>query len=135
MQRLVRTVFETSATLTSLTGRPVTPDGHLVGSLGEIVASELLDLKLMPPSNSGYDATDSNGQKVEIKTTTRSSIAFSATETEAERLVVVHLDHHGTGQVVYDGPMQTALDNAGNRQANGQRTLALSKLGSNPSKT
>lgn len=133
VNNLIRTVFDACAKLTLLTGRPVSPDGHLVGTLGEIVASEALDLELMPPSNDGYDATDSQGRKVEIKTTTRRSIGIANKGTAAERLVVVTLNERGTGQVVYDGPIQTALDMAGPPRANGQRTLALSKLVPGPS--
>lgn len=87
VQGLVRTVFETCARLTQLTGRPVSPDWHLVGTLGEIIASELLDLELMRPSTRGYDAIGSHGVKVETKTPTRLSIASSATETEPRRQV------------------------------------------------
>lgn len=40
--------------------RKFTPDGHLVGSIGEVVAAEALGLKLYRMSRAGHDAYDSN---------------------------------------------------------------------------
>ncbi len=31
-------------------GRKFTPDGHLIGSIGEVIAAEAFDLKLLPAS-------------------------------------------------------------------------------------
>jgi hypothetical protein len=36
--------------------RKFTPDGHLVGSIGEVVAAEALSLTLHPSSHPGHDA-------------------------------------------------------------------------------
>ncbi|MDD2858150.1 MAG: hypothetical protein PHU75_05675 [Candidatus Nanopelagicales bacterium] len=125
---LVRQIFSACAELSVRTGRPVSPDGHLVGSLGEVLAAERLGLTLMPPSNTSYDAVDEFGTRVEIKCTTRKSIALSGTDSTAQRLVVVKLAADGTASIVYDGPMSRALELAGRRQSNGQRALSLSKL-------
>lgn len=125
---LVRTVFRACEELSQLTGRPVSPDGHLVGSIGEIVAADLLDLELMPPSTTGYDAIDRQGRKVEIKCTTRRTIALSAAGTEAERLAVLTLDRHGAASVVYDGPCAGVWQAAGPVQRNGQRAFGLARL-------
>ena len=38
--------------------RKFTPDGHLVGSIGEVVAAEALGLTLYPMSRAGHDACD-----------------------------------------------------------------------------
>lgn len=106
----------------------MSPDGRLVGSLGEAVAAEQLRLTLMPPSNRGYDAFGPDGELVEIKTTTRTSISISNEGTLAERLVVIRLDNTGTGHIVYDGPAAAALAVAGTPQKNGQRRISLSRL-------
>jgi hypothetical protein len=42
-------------------GRKFTPDGHLVGSIGEVIAAEALGLTLHPASYPGHDAFDANG--------------------------------------------------------------------------
>lgn len=130
-QDLVRRIFETCAELSRRYGRSVTPDGHLVGSLGEIYAASVLNLTLETQSNAGFDATTPDGQRVEIKTTSRSSISLSAEGTLAERLVVVRLNpDNGEAAIVFDGPADTAWQLAGPAQKNGQRRLSLRKLAS-----
>lgn len=125
---LVERVFTDCDELSRLTGRPVSPDGHLVGSIGEVLAAAALNLTLEPPSNKGYDATDDQGRKVEIKCTTRRTVALSAAGTEAERLVVLTLSPRGEATIVYDGAAATAWDLAGPAQKNGQRALPLRRL-------
>ena len=124
----IKKIFRSCQRLTELTKRPFSPDGHLVGSFGEVVAAELLNLTLMPPSNDGYDAIDDQGRRVEIKATTRTSIGLSASGTRAERLVVVVVDGDGETEVAYDGPTTPAWDAAGKPQKNGQRRISVSTL-------
>ena len=59
-------------------GRKFTPDGHLVGSIGEVIAAEALNLTLYRGSHPGHDAYDANGD-VQIKMTSRASVALYAT--------------------------------------------------------
>ena len=126
---LVRLIFQACTELSRRTSRSVSPDGHLVGSLGEIYAARALNLKLETASKAGFDATDDEGLRVEIKTTTRSSIALSASGTQAQRLVVIKLDDDsGSAQIVYDGDAQLAWNLAGKPGKNGQRRLSLAKL-------
>ena len=124
----IKKIFRSCQRLTELTKRPFSPDGHLVGSFGEVVAAELLNLTLMPPSNDGYDAIDDQGRRVEIKATTRTSIGLSASGTRAERLVVVVVDGDGETEGAYDGPTAPAWDAAGKAQKNGQRRISVSTL-------
>ncbi len=126
---LVRLIFQACAELSRRSGRSVSPDGHLVGSLGEIHAAHALGLRLETASNAGFDAVDSLGGRVEIKTTTRASISLSTSGTLAERLIVVQLDAKtGAAQIIYDGDAAVAWDVAGKPGKNGQRSLSLSKL-------
>ncbi|MBU6244155.1 MAG: hypothetical protein KGP12_02965 [Actinomycetales bacterium] len=128
-EELVRLIFQACAELSRRSGRSVSPDGHLVGSLGEIYAARTLGLTLATASNAGFDATDAAGLRVEIKTTTRSSIALSASGTEAQRLVVVLLDAStGSARIVYDGPAAVAWELAGKPSKNGQRRVSLTRL-------
>ena len=124
----MRQVFDACRRLSEITDRPVSPDGHLVGSIGEVLAAEIFDLKLVPPSTRGYDATDHEGCKVEIKTTTRGSVALSAADPDAERLIVLRLDSLGRPDVVYDGPCGQVWSAAGKPQKNGQRRISLSTI-------
>jgi hypothetical protein len=127
-EELISELFDTCRLLSERSGRPVSPDGHLVGSLGEIFAAETLGLKLMPPSNRGFDATGPGGEKIEIKTTTRNSISLSNEPSLAQRLVVVVLSSDGEGRIAYDGLMAPVIAVAGSPQKNGQRRVALSRI-------
>ena len=127
-EELIKEVFAACAELSKRLRRPVSPDGHLVGSLGEVVARDRLGLELMPPSNEGFDARTADGVPVEIKATTRNSIALSSGGSLAEVLVVVRFDEVGQGTIVYNGPIERAWELAGKPQKNGQCRLSLTSL-------
>jgi hypothetical protein len=105
-------------------GRKFTPDGHLVGSIGEVVAAEALNLTLYPGSHPGHDAHDENGD-VQIKMTAGSSVSLYDT---CERLVVLKVVNPEEAEIVYDGPGEPAWAAAGKLQKNGQRAIRLAKL-------
>lgn len=105
-------------------GRKFTPDGHLVGSIGEVIAAEALGLTLYKGSHPGHDAYDANGD-VQIKMTAGRSVALYSTCT---RLVVLQIINPEEAEIVYDGPGEPAWDKAGRPQKNGQRTISLAKL-------
>jgi len=104
--------------------RKFTPDGHLVGSIGEVVAAEALGLTLYPMSKIAHDAFDKNGD-VQIKMTAGKSIAMYH---ECLRLVVLVVVSPEEAEVVYDGPGKPVWDAAGKMSKNGQKTISLSKL-------
>jgi hypothetical protein len=105
-------------------GRPFTPDGHLVGSIGEVVAAEALGLKLYPPSHAGHDAYDANGD-VQIKMTAGKSVAMYDC---CKRLVVLKVVSPEKAEIVYDGRGDVAWDAAGKKGKNGQRVISLARL-------
>jgi len=105
-------------------GRKFTPDGHLVGSIGEVIAAEALGLRLHKPGQPGHDAQDANGQ-VQIKITAGKCVAMRAT---CERLVVLRIVSPEWAEIVYDGPGQPAWDAASNMGKNGQRMVSLFRL-------
>ncbi len=104
--------------------RKFTPDGHLVGSIGEVVAAEALGLTLHPMSRAGHDAFDADGD-VQIKMTAGKSVAMRA---DCVRLVVLRIISPTEAEIVYDGPGTPAWRCAGKRGTNGQRVVSLSKL-------
>ena len=107
-------------------GRKFTPDGHLVGSIGEVIAAEALGLTLYPASHPGHDAEDELGRKVQIKLTGGSSVALRAT---CERLLVMRVFDFSYAEIVYYGDGEPVWQACGGLQsANGQRTISLSKL-------
>jgi hypothetical protein len=105
-------------------GRPFTPDGHLVGSIGEVVAAEALGLTLYPPSQPAHDAFDAAGD-VQIKMTAGKSISMYST---CDRLVVLKVVSPEEAEIVYDAPGAQAWDAAGPMAKNGQRRISLSRL-------
>jgi hypothetical protein len=116
-----RAVEELSA---AYPGRKFTPDGHLVGSIGEVIAAEALRLTLYNGSHPGHDAYDANGD-VQIKMTAGRSVALYDT---CSRLVVLQIVNPEEAEIVYDGPGEPAWQAAGKKQKNGQRTVSLAKL-------
>jgi hypothetical protein len=105
-------------------GRKFTPDGHLVGSIGEVIAAEALGLKLYPNSHPGHDAYDETGD-VQIKMTGGKSIAMYAT---CNRLVVLRVVSPEEAEIVYDGPGEPAWAAARKNAKNGQSIVSLAKL-------
>jgi hypothetical protein len=105
-------------------GRKFTPDGHLVGSIGEVIAAEALGLTLYNGSHPGHDAYDANGD-VQINMTAGRSVALYDT---CSRLVVSQIVSPEEAEIVYDGPGEPAWQAAGKKQKNGQRSVSLAKL-------
>jgi hypothetical protein len=83
----VAAIYRAVKDLEALYPRKFTPDGHLVGSIGEVVAADALGLTLYPMSRAGHDAYDANGD-VQIKMTAGRSVAMYA---ESIRLVVLRV--------------------------------------------
>ena len=106
-------------------GRKFTPDGHLVGSIGEVVAAEALGLTLYPGSHPGHDAFDADGRDVQIKMTGGRSVSLYAT---CDRLVVLRVVSPEEAEIVYDGPGEPIWAAAGTTQKNGQRSISLSRV-------
>ncbi len=105
--------------------RKFTPDGHLVGSIGEVVASAALGLTLYPNSHPGHDAYDANGRDVQIKMTAGKSVSLYSI---CDRLVVLKITSPEWAEIIYDGSGQLAWNIAGKMGKNGQRPVSLSKL-------
>jgi hypothetical protein len=98
----VADIYRASAALEARwPGRKFTPDGHLVGSIGEVVAAEALGLTLYPPGQAGHDAHDGKGGDVQIKLTAGNKVAMYAT---SARLVVLKITSPEEAEIVYDGP-------------------------------
>ena len=108
----------------SYPGRKFTIDGHLVGSIGEVIVAEHYGLKLLPNSTETHDAVSADGKHVQIKSTQINRIAISS---EPNYLIVVKLFSDGSWEEVYNGPGKPVWDNAGKMQKNGQRPISLSK--------
>ena len=110
-------------------GRKFTPDGHLVGSIGEVVAAYMFDLDLHRGSNKGHDAATRgvNGivRQVEVKLTQGTTVAIRH---EPAHLIVLRRKKGGRVEVVFNGPGLQAWAGAGDKGSNGQRPISVSRL-------
>ncbi len=104
-------------------GRKFTPDGHLVGSIGEVIAASALNLKLFPMSRKGHDAYDEHGE-VQIKMTAGKRITMAD---RCIRLVVLRVVSPEEAEIVYDGPGGPAWEAAGKPNKNG-RGISIAQL-------
>ena len=106
-------------------GRRFTLDGHLIGSIGEVIAAHRYGLELLPASHRDHDARARDGRKVQIKISQRRSVGLRALP---DHLLVLRLSPEGEVDEVYNGPGDRVWAVAGPMQRNGQRTVALSTL-------
>lgn len=108
-------------------GRHFTPDGHMVGSLGECLVADAYGLELMPASNEGYDAVTKSGKRVEIKATQVKSVAFRSCP-EHTIIILIHKD--GTFEECFNGPGELIWNQFEGRAlpSNGQFQISISKV-------
>lgn len=118
-------------------GRHFTPDGHMVGSLGEAIAAHHYDLHLLTASNKGFDAVRRGelvdgvpmpgALQVEIKATQGRSVAFRSAPQHA---LVLQLHRDGSFTEVYNGPgaLVWALFDGKPLPSNGQHQVSLARL-------
>lgn len=106
-------------------GRKFTPDGHLVGSIGEVLVAEHYNLTLLPNSSETHDAVAKDGTLVQIKATQVDRIAISS---EPQHLIVIKLCPDGSWKEIYNGPGALVWQHTGKLQKNGQRAISIAKL-------
>jgi hypothetical protein len=129
MERVIPLIVDLYAIVEKLEamfpGRSFTPDGHMVGSIGEAWAEWLFDLTLLPSSTETHDAKSADGRFVQIKATQGTSVALYG---DPEVLLVLSLARDGSASVVYNGPGAPVWSAAGKVGKNGQRPISLAKL-------
>ena len=122
----IKELYEISAELERLfPGRHYTPDGHMIGSIGEALAASYYGLELFPASAETHDAKAVDGRLVQIKATQISRISLSS---EPQWLLVLRIHRDGTFSEEYNGPGKLAWEHCGKMQKNGQRPISLAKL-------
>ena len=103
---LLEELYDATARLEVLfPGRKFTLDGHLVGSIGEVIAAYMFDLELHAASTMGHYAICQAGRCIEIKLTQGRSVSIRH---KPEHLLVPHRPPGGPVQVVYNGPGELA---------------------------
>ena len=123
---IIQDLFETVRELEQrYPGRKFSIDGHLLGSLGEVIAAEHYGLTLLPNSYEKHDAKDKQSRMVQIKATQINRIAISS---EPDYLIVIQITPDGNWSEIYNGVGSRVWNNAGKMQKNGQRPISIAKL-------
>jgi hypothetical protein len=128
LQTLVKRLYSTVRELEDMfPGRHFTPDGHMIGSLGECLVANTYGLELKTASNKGFDAVTESGLEVEIKATQANSVAFRS---QPQHTIIIKLMPDGTFDEIYNGPGAQVWEQFKNKQlpSNGQFQISLNKL-------
>ena len=108
-------------------GQKFTPDGHLIGSIGEAVAKEIYGLTLVPASTKNFDATLGN-QNVQVKMTAGKRVSVSDTNEYAHLLIVLHLDRKRGFTEVFAGGFPVQFLQTKTRTSRGYRLCSTKEL-------
>lgn len=115
--------------------RKFTIDGHLIGSIGEVLAAEAFNLKLAQTGMAVYDATriEKPDETVQIKATQIDRVSFSPVregEAVPDYVIVIQINKSGDWEPIYYGPGKNVYDLLALRktQKNGQIQITLTKL-------
>jgi hypothetical protein len=124
--KLIGQLYAVTDELTQMFKRPFTPDGHMVGSIGEALAAFHYGLKLTPPSTKGCDATLGT-KRIEIKATQANRVAFRS---EPEYLIVLKIERDGTFEEIYNGKGNRVWSSVSHKPlpSNGQHQVSIFAL-------
>ena len=121
VQKLIEIVKELEE---DFPGRHFTLDGHLVGSIGEVMAAYYYGVELYRASEKGYDG-EVDGKRVQIKISQQDNIVIPH---EPDYLIVMYLRKNGDIFEVYNGPGKMAWDSASKRDSHNNRHMMVNKL-------
>ena len=127
-QALVKELYSTVNRLEEMfPGRHFTPDGHMVGSIGECLVADAYGLELMTASNKGFDALSGCGKQVEIKATQSKSAAFRS---EPEHAIVIQIAPDGSFTERFNGPGSVVWKQFEGKPlpSNGQYQISINRL-------
>lgn len=121
VQQLIEIVKELEK---NFPGRHFTLDGHLVGSIGEVMASYYYGIELYTASAVAHDG-EIDGKKVQIKITQQEDIVINH---EPEYLIALYLNKNGSVYEIYNGPGKAPWDSASKRDSHNNRHMRVNKL-------
>ncbi len=131
----VKNVFDACRNLSKLSGemRKFTPDGRLVGDIGEIIAAAFYQVKLHDVGRHDWDGTY-NGKNVQIKATSGKGTYLKEPPKDgfADGLLMVFQINQETGEFksVYNGDIQCVWDalNSLKIDRTGAKMISLDRL-------
>lgn len=122
VQGMIQTVAELEA---AFPGRHFTLDGHLVGSIGEVLAAYYYGIKLYKASEPVHDGEDNEKRRVQIKITQQDNIVISG---KPDYLVVLYLTKAGNVYEVYNGPGEKPWNMYPKKDSHNNRHMLVNKL-------
>jgi hypothetical protein len=105
-------------------GRYFTLDGHLVGSIGEVIAAYHYGIELYSAPTEKYDGVV-DGREIQIKITQQDNVMISE---EPDYLIVLYLTKTGNVYEVYNGPGKEPLISAGKPDSHNNYHMRVNKL-------
>ncbi len=121
IQELIKIVSELEI---EFPGRHFTIDGHLVGSIGEVMAAYYYGIDLYDASTEKHDGVV-DGRQVQIKITQRDNILISA---EPDYLIVLYMNKNGNIYEVYNGPGDIAWKSASKADSHNNHHMRVNRL-------
>lgn len=121
VQKMIQIVKELEA---DFPGRHFTLDGHLVGSIGEVMAAYYYGIDLYVASAEIHDG-EIDGKKVQIKISQQDNIVINH---EPDYLIVLYLRKNGDIFEVYNGPGKEPWNSAGKVDSHNNRHMRVNKL-------
>jgi len=121
----VPVIYKAVKSLTKRYGRKFTPDGVLLGTLGEVLAEEKYDLKLLSPKTKDFDATDCRGRKVQIRCNQRNTTPIKKGATKGVFLALKLLPD-GSIKEIFNGPASAVHQLTVGRKADSAGFVELS---------
>ena len=120
VQKLVEIVAELEA---EFPGRHFTLDGHLVGSIGEVMAAYYYGIELYRASAEIHDG-EIEGRKVQIKISQQDDIVINH---EPDYLIVLYMKKNGNIYEVYNGQGKLPWESHNNRHMRVNKLMELDK--------
>lgn len=121
IQKLIDIVKELEA---QFPGRHFTLDGHLVGSIGEVMAAYYYGIELFTASTEIHDG-EVEGKKVQIKISQQDNIIINH---KPDYLIVLYLNKNGNIYEVYNGTGQLPWENTSKPDSHNNRHIRVNKL-------
>lgn len=104
--------------------RHFTLDGHLVGSIGEVMASYYYGIELLPSGSKVHDGVV-DGKQVQIKVTQGRAVVI---KDKPDYLLVLLIKGNGDICEVYNGPGKKAFEVASKEDGYNHRHMQVSRL-------
>ena len=117
--------------------RKFTPDGHLVGSIGEVVAAYFYDLDLEDHSIEAVDARTKEHlpRSVQVKLTAGDKVSLSDNERTSDILIVLRFERNVGFKEIYNGVYPAGRLESITSTKRKVKTISLSQLRTEQRKT